>query len=336
MRGVPAALSLPAGDEREFGSSLGASCWLITDGKIGDEIPARGVAEAMGLAPTLKRVRPRRLFAALAPWGFADPRDARIVLGSPYPKIAFAAGRRTVPYLRALKRASPKTFTVFFGHPRTARHGADTIWSPVHDGFSGAEMIATATTPHTHSPAALAQAREHPHPRVAALPKPFVGLLIGGPSRHHRFELEDITALCDIAGRIRAQGFGLAVTGSRRTPPALMARLRETFASDANTFIWDGAGANPYGSILANAKTLVVTADSTNMVSEALAAGVPVHLYEPTGGHPKFSAFWDGLLTQGVVRRWAGEVGLWPTAPIDATPVVAAEIARRFALFNRP
>ena len=51
------------------------TAWFITDGKIGDEVPMRGLAGAMGLTAEARRIRPRKLFAALAPWGFADPRD---------------------------------------------------------------------------------------------------------------------------------------------------------------------------------------------------------------------------------------------------------------------
>ena len=60
------------------------------------------------------------------PFGPIDPREGPRVeagpLAPPYPDLAIAAGRRTVPYLRALKRLSKgTTFTVFLKDPYGSR-----------------------------------------------------------------------------------------------------------------------------------------------------------------------------------------------------------------------
>ena len=295
----------------------------------------RGLAAAMGLVAAPRRVAPRTLFATLAPFGPADPRDTRGSLRPPYPAVAFAAGRRTVPVLRALKRLSPATFTIFLGNPRTQRHGADAIWAPLHDGLSGPAIVTTLTTPHPYRPEILAHRRESPDPRVAALPKPVAGLLIGGASRHHAFGPAEIEALVTAARAIRAQGFSLAATTSRRTPPALVATLRNAFMSGPGTFLWAGEGSNPYASILACADALLVTADSTNMVSEAVATTAPVHVFELAGGHPRLTRLLEGLIAAGRVRRWAGALELWPVQAIDPTPEIAADLTRQYRSFQQ-
>src|SRR5215207_9290402 len=38
---------------------LSTRAWVLTDGKAGDEEPCRGIAEALGLEPELRRVSPR-------------------------------------------------------------------------------------------------------------------------------------------------------------------------------------------------------------------------------------------------------------------------------------
>ena len=57
-----------------------------------------------------------------------------------------------------------------------------------------------------------------------------------------------------------------------------------------------------------NADAILVTGDSVNMVGEALAAGRPVHVYEPRGGHRKITAYIDALVSQGLARRWQGRL----------------------------
>src|SRR5947209_18440317 len=101
------------------------------------------------------------------------------------------------------------------------------------------------------------------------------------------------------------------------------------FAQDPHAFVWDGRGDNPYPQMLAHADHVVVTGDSVNMVGEAVATGVPVHFYEPSGGHRKITAYIDRLTELGAVRRWSGELASWSYEPIDATPIIAREIAKR-------
>src|SRR5271156_1755743 len=108
----------------------GVRVLVLGSGKIGHEINALGIAEALGSPYELRRVEPRALFARLAPYGPVDPRDrpgaAGSILPHPLPDLAIASGRVTVPYMRALKRAAgPRVFAVFLQDPRHARSEMD-------------------------------------------------------------------------------------------------------------------------------------------------------------------------------------------------------------------
>jgi mitochondrial fission protein ELM1 len=312
--------------------------WIISSGLIGHEINCRGIALALGLTPHIRRVAPRLLFAALAPFGPIDPREAAHRPGSPiatpFPDILIASGRRAVPYVRYLKRASKgQTFTLFMQNPRTGANTADAIWVPEHDGLRGDNVIATLTSPHILSSDVLAAARARIHPKIADLARPRVAFVLGGDSANHTFTANDAQALAKIARLVMQQGNSLMVTPSRRTPVIIMAGLRSTIGNQP-AFFNDDAGANRYVDILANADAIIVTGDSVNMVGEAVATGVPVHVYEPSGGHPKMSGFLDRLTAEGVIRRWRGELEHFHYTPIDATPIIARQIADRYRSFR--
>ena len=321
----------------------GTTAWVLGSGKIGHEVNCLGVAAALGIEPALRPVRPRGFFAALAPFGPIDPRDAprhrAALLAPPFPDIALAAGRITAPYLRRLKRASRRrTFTVFLQDPRSGRGTADVIWVPEFDRLRGQNVIVTLTSPHPLRPAALAEARRRPDPRIARLGRPRVAMVLGGPCDSHSFTERDIAALAAIAGMLVREGNSLMVTPSRRTPPALVDAIAQALAAAAapdRAFLWDGSGDNPYLAMLANADAILVTADSKNMVGEAAATGAPVHIYEPTGSDPKVDVFIDKLVAQGAARRWRGRLEHWTYQPIDATATIAREIAARYALFRQ-
>ncbi len=314
------------------------TAWVLASGKVGHEVHCIGIARELGLEPIIKTPQPRLLFQGLAPWGPVDPREsarrAGSLLAPPFPDIVFAAGRTTVPYLRHLKRASGgHIFTIFLQDPRTGPKTADAIWVPEHDRLRGSNVIVTLTSPHPLRPQVLEAARAHPDPRLAGLPHPRLAMVIGGNSAHHRFDEADVAALRAIALQFIAAGFGVMVTPSRRTPASVTQALTQTLQGQ-NAFVWSGEGANPYTQMLAHADHVVVTGDSVNMVSEALVAGVPVQVYDPSGGHPKITEFVDKLVAAGHVRRWAGSIERWDNEAVDPTHEIASELARRYTAFR--
>ncbi len=156
---------------------VAATCWILTDGKAGDEVQCLGVADALGLTPELRRVRPRPPFDWAMPWGPIDPREAPGRQGSPiarpFPDLLLASGRRAVPYVRRVKRASfGRTFAVILKDPRTGAASADLIWVPEHDGLRGPNVLATLTPPHRVSAERLACVRAAGDERLSALPHP--------------------------------------------------------------------------------------------------------------------------------------------------------------------
>ncbi len=313
----------------------------LLSGKAGHEVQVLAVACALGIEPHLLRVRPRGLFAAFSPWGPVDPRDQLDnSLAPPFPDIAIAAGRKTIPALRYLARASGRcVFTVCLQDPRWGARDADLIWVPEHDSLRGANVMATLTSPHGVGAASLVAARASPDARLARLKQPRAALLLGGPSAHHRFEPRDTTALTSLAAAVLTQGYSLIVVGSRRTPQALLAAISQAVGSlgggAERAFVWDGDGVNPYTQALAHADAILVTADSANMMGEAAASGAPLHVYEPTGGHPKLRRLLQRLIEHGAARRWAGRLERWEYPPLDATLSIADEVRRRYLAFRR-
>ncbi|WP_342360526.1 mitochondrial fission ELM1 family protein [Terrarubrum flagellatum] len=315
------------------------TAWVLTDGKAGDEIPCIGVAEALGLTPVIRRVKPRAPWFWLAPWGPIDPAEAPDRPGSPiappFPDLVIGTGRRAIPYVKRVKKGSGgRTFTVILKDPRAGAGAADFIWVPEHDRLRAANVMTTLTSPHRISQAKLAAARVAPPAFIEALPPPRAAVLVGGDSRHLRFSDADVASLTERLSMLAAGGASLMGTLSRRTPPKLADAMRKLFAEHQG-WLWDGTGDNPLIPLLALADAVVVTADSANMPGEAAATGKPVLVFSPGGrGHPKHRAFLAGLAAQGVVHNFSGRLEGRPYPPLDSTPAIAQAIAERFRAFR--
>jgi hypothetical protein len=312
----------------------GVASWCLTDGKAGDEAQCLGVAERLLLSPELRHIAPRKPWEWLLPHGPIDPGDAPERPGSPirppWPDLAIASGRRAVAYLRRVRRGSAgRTFTVFLKDPRTGTGAADLIWVPEHDALRGDNVLVTLSSPHRISPERLVEAAGRLPPWGKVSGRPVVAVLLGGDSQHHTFTEDDNRRLTLALEGLTREGAFLAVTPSRRTSAALAAEIAGLVARSGG-YLWDGSGENPLLAMLAHATAIAVTADSVNMVGEAAATGKPILLFSPSGGHDKIQSFLDGLELHGAVRPLSGKLELWSYEPVDATPVIAIELARRF------
>lgn len=319
------------------------SAWLITDGKAGMDVQARGVADALNLDYEMKRVEPRGVWALAAPWGPVAPSERFAEPGTPFappwPAIAIATGRASIPYIRALKRHAGKSvFTVVLQDPKTGPGTADLIWVPAHDRRRGANVVTTLTAPHSFSASRLAELRREVPPELAALPGPRVALILGGKNGVYSFTTADderFEAAVSALGKI---GASFMITPSRRTHQRLL-KAAERATGDRPRIIWNGQGANPYPQFLAHADMLVVTADSVNMCGEACATGRPVYVFTPSGGSAKFQRFHQGLANAGATRplpEAPAELDAWAYAPIDSAAIIAAEISARWAASQSP
>ena len=315
----------------------GKTAWIFSDGKAGHEAQCLGVVEALGVTAELKRVQPAGIFKLMAPWGPVAPSEGFGRAGSafapPWPALAFATGRTTIPYLRALRRhAGVATYTVILMDPRTGTNSADLIWVPEHDRRRGPNVISTLTAPHRYSPQRLATLRAQIPPAIAALPTPRVTCLIGGPNGDYRYDEADEVRLVDALKALARHGFGLMVTASRRTPDHVVARIKDALR-EAKAYFWDGSGENPYPEFLAQADLFMITADSVSMTCEAAATGRPIYVFTPSGGSAKFDRFHAALAGHGVTRQLptpGAPIEMWSYKPLHSADVIAAEIERRW------
>ncbi len=298
-------------------------CWVLSDGTVGMEKQSLALAEGVGLPITLKRVsirQPWRTLPArawLAPFRAMGPGSDPIV--EPWPDLLVSTGGRLVALCTAIRRLSNgRTCAVQIQNPRVRPVAFDLVIAPRHDRLSGPNILETHGSLHAVNATALQEARVRFAPLAADLPTPLVTVLLGGNRRRHRFTTE----VADRVGRglamIGADGAGLLITASRRTPRQALNAIRRHIAGTPY-FLWDGREENPYLGLLGLADALVVTNDSVNMLSEAAATGMPIHVFALAGGSTRFDRFLDHMRELGITRQFTGKLENWAYTPPDDT-----------------
>ena len=317
--------------------------WAVTEGHIGTENQARGVAEAL-IGDGAGTIVVKRI-AVRAPWRWLPPSLWPVPLTAlggegdtlepPWPDVLVSCGRwAAAPNLAVRKRSGGATLSVHIQRPYMPSDRFDLVVVPRHDNLHGANVHVTRAAVHRVTAERLAKGRRDAVDRADPA-RHAVTVLIGGSNRRHRFT-EEIAARFgeSLAGLCRRRPIDLRLTPSRRTNPAIVRILAERLAG-TGAEIWDGSGDNPYFAWLAVADTIVVTWDSVSMTSEALATGKPVYVLPLEGVSRRIDRFHAGLQADGYTRVFDGALDCWTYDPPDDTAAAAAAIRARLQARHR-
>ncbi len=291
-----------------------------------------GLAEALGLAGEVKRVRrPQSALRYLSPRFWPNPIVAHSAeLAPPWPDILISSGRGSVAAALAIRRsARGSTFAIHIQTPYVHPRRFDLVIIPEHDSLRAENVVVTKTALHRVTKRSLEAAERVFKERMSHLPRPLIAVLVGGPTKTLECSPETMRRL---AGQLTmaAGGCGgaLAVTTSRRTGEQNAMALRQGLAGTPQ-FFWDGKGENPYLGILALADAIVVTSDSVSMVSEACATGKPVHVFSLGKEPKKLRRFHKLLMDAGITRPFSSVIQHWSYELPNDTERVAAIVRDR-------
>src|SRR5579864_2292121 len=323
-------VALPVSSEPTPTADGAPLVWVLHDGKAGMASQSLGLAEATGFSFIEKALTIYRPWTWLPPQLWVAPlaavSDAGHRLEPPWPDLVIACGRNAAMPALAIRRASGgRTIAAQVQDPRVGHDEFDLMVVPGHDRLRRTNVINSKGALNRVTADKLA-AESRRFPELAALPRPVLGVLIGGSNRAYRLTLRRIAEIADtIAETVRRRGGSIVLTPSRRTGDAGIALLRQRLAG-LPASIWDMKGDNPYYAYLANADAFLVTVDSVSMVSEAAATGKPVHIIELEGGDRKFARFHEALRAAGITRPFRGRIEDWSYTTPDDTARAGATL----------
>ena len=300
--------------------------WLLFGERRGDNAQVQALARMLGWPCRVKQLRwlpdydiaPREAGISVA----GLDRTASDSLDGPWPDIVIGIGYRSAPVSRwIVQQGGGKALNIRLGRPRTELSPYDLVITTPQYGLPAAGNVRELPLPLvTIDAAQLAAARARWLPKLAALPRPWTVVLLGGPTQHMAF---DDRVATEIAAQLQAfaakSGGSLLITTSPRSPEMLPAILSRNISTPHFLHAWKADADNPYLALLAEADQAVVTSDSISMAADVAAFSKPLLIYElPWLGRAKKPGLVAGIKRHVRERReQRGMAGL-PADPLDS------------------
>ena len=293
--------------------------WALLGEREGDNAQVRGLAEALGWPVEAKRLAYTRRYKwwnlLLGASLLSLDRRRSSALAPPWPDVVIAAGRRSAPVARWIRKQSGgRARLVHIGRPWAPLGCFDLVITTPQYGLPQRPNVLHNALPIIRADAVrLAEAHARWTPRLAALSRPLVALLVGGDSPPYVLDPETAGRLGrEAAAGARALGGTLVVTCGPRVRASAAQALAAAVSGAGHLHRWRPDDEdNPYLAYLALADRFIVTGDSASMLAEACATGKPVAIFPL----PE-RADWRWRTTRRVQRwverrqaRWA--TGLW-------------------------
>ena len=129
---------------------------------------------------------------------------------------------------------------------------------------------------------------------------------------------------------VLASDRSLLLTVSRRTPDWAIEEYRTLAANHENVWYYENGEPNPYMAFMGAADTILVTEDSTNMLTDACSTGKSVFTLPMDGDPGKFSKLYDRLNETCNVKPFDSYFKTPDYVPLAETARVAEALLKRF------
>jgi mitochondrial fission protein ELM1 len=287
-------------DSRDAGETAGAQAstgslrlWLLQGKTAGDNAQVLALGESLaagtGWQAEIKSVAPPLRQAGKRRWPQRPPLDrfAASDMTAPWPDVVIACGRTpciVAQWLKAL--TGGRLVHVQLGRLGVKPAGIDLVLETAQYGVAPTANMISLTLPIVRRDAARdAEALAAWEAPLQALPRPWLGVLVGGPATPIPFDAADGSRLLRRMTELkRALGGSLLIAYGPRTPNPVREILELGLSGDPahRVFDWPPQQPNPYPALLTLADRFLVTCDSASMIADACVTGKPVEIFALT------------------------------------------------------
>jgi len=304
---------------------------LLTEGMHGMISQVEGLAKALDLDFTHQKVELNSF------WKFIPP-NLTPISQKVYKKInqddfdfIISCGRKSViPSIHLKNIANKKVFNIHIQDPKVDLNHFNFIVAPEHDSLQGQNVINTKGAIHYLTENEISENKDYLNSLIKNDERKIWTLIMGGPTKYYDYSTKNIKHIfTSLYKLLKKHDFQLVVIPSMRTPINTIHYAKEFFG-DNHTIIMD-VDKKAYLSALAIAENIIITCDSSSMISEAALTGKPIYIANilPRKKDKRFQKFRNLFRELNITRNLGEEIEDWNYQKLNETNRVANIIKQK-------
>ena len=305
---------------------------LLTEGMHGMISQVEGMAKALNTEYGHKIVR------IGFPWKLIPPKftpvsdiilkDKIYLVKNETPDLIISCGRKSVIPSILLKRKIPSIFNIHIQDPKVSFKNFDAIIAPEHDNLSGDNIYNSKGAIHYITESEINKAKPYLMKNVNS--DKVVALILGGPNKYYSFKADHLINIFNqIKSIFISKGYKAIVIPSMRTPKESIELAIQEMGSFGH--VVNRVDKQAYLSAYGLANYIVVTCDSTSMISEAATSGKPVFVAHmvPKRNNYRFKRFFKLFREMGIARDLGEKIKPWTYNKHNEAERIATEIKNK-------
>jgi len=305
---------------------------LLTQGMHGMISQVEGMAKALNTEYSHKIVR------LSFPWNQIPPkltpiseiilRDKIYLTESETPDLIISCGRKSVIPSILIKKKNPKIFTIHIQDPKVSFKNFDAIVAPEHDNLKGDNIYNSKGAIHYITNLEINNARQYLADKIKS--EKIVSLILGGPNKYYSFKSDQIINIFNkIKSIFVSDGYKVIIIPSMRTPKETIDLAIKEMGSYGH--VVNTVDKQAYLSAYALANYVIVTCDSTSMISEAATSGKPIfvaHMKAKKNNY-RFKKFFELFKQMGITRDLGEQIETWTYNKHNEAQRIAIDIKNK-------
>ena len=296
------------------------------------------ISQVEGLAKALQAEFQHKIVRLNWPWNFIPPKltpiseiilkDKHYINENESFDLVISCGRKSVIPSAIIKKKNTNIFTIHIQDPKVNYKNFDVIIAPEHDDLKGENVISSKGSIHYITQPEIEKAKNYLVNKFQN--ENIVSLILGGPTKYYSFSNEELTQVFKkIKSNFISQGHKVLVIPSMRTPKRIIDLAMKEFAKEG--FVVNTVDRQAYLSALALATNIVVTCDSTSMISEASASGKPIFVahMKPKKNNYRFKKFFQLFKEMGITKELEEKIDHWTYNRLNEADRIATLIHKK-------
>ena len=248
--------------------------------------------------------------------------------------IVISCGRKSViPSIYLKQKYKNKIMNIHIQDPKVSLNNFDYIVAPEHDQINGKNVLTTKGAIHYLRNNELNENQSYLKPKITK--EKVVSLIVGGPNKYYDYnskELEEI--FLKIKENFINKDYQLIFIPSIRTPQEIIDKAKNYF--DENQIIITNVDKKAYLSSLKLADHIVVTCDSTSMISEAAMTGKPIYVAQMTSikKNYRFKKFFELFKSLNIIKDLENSTETWNYEKLNETDRVSNYIKEQLTNYD--